>query len=128
MTLANLEEYVHEVSIDYVQVKMFDDVEKTRFINGVFREYADKGYTFYHHNEFNKERAFTFFDEAKYLGFISEAGKYKYILLALLVSKPIAELEIYSQLVLPSTEEHKIDMLDTLITNIMEKRRIANGN
>lgn len=127
-TLANLEEYAHEVEIDHTQVKMFDDVEKTRFINGIFREYKIKGYTFYHDNKFNKERSLIFFEESKNLGLLSEAGKYKYILLALLVSKSISELKIYSKLVLPSSEEEKISMLDTLITNIMEKRRIANDN
>jgi hypothetical protein len=127
-TLANLEAYAHEVTIEYVQVKMFDDVEKVKFIDDIFREYKAEGHTFYYPEEFNKELAFNLFDEAQHLGFASEAGKYKYILLALLVSKPISELKIYNQLVLPSTEEQRIDMLDTLITNIIEKRRIANGN
>jgi len=121
-TLANLEEYAHEVEIDYVQVKMFDDVEKTRFINGIFREYKEEGYTFYHSEDFNKERAFDLFDEALNLNIGKNAGIYRYILLALLVIKPMKDTNYYLKLQNSNDENSKIGLMDDYIKNILQEK------
>lgn len=126
-TLANLEEYAHEVFIDQIQIEMFDDVDKMKFIDGIFREYADKGYTFYMHEDFNKQRSLDLFDEAESLGLSSESGKYKYILLSLLLPKPLHEMKLYLHLQ-QEVEANKIELLDKAITEVMKKRRIANAN
>jgi len=126
-TLANLEEYAHEVFIDQIQIEMFDDVEKRRFVDGIFEEYYRKGYTFYLNEDFNKERSLDLFDEAERLGLSSESGKYKYILLSLLLPKPLHEMKLYLHLQ-QEVEANKIELLDKAITEVMKKRRITNAN
>jgi len=126
-TLANLEEYAHEVEIDSVQVKMFDDVEKTRFINGIFREYKAEGQILYHSEETNKELAFNLFDEAKSLNIVSEAGIYRYILIGLTVLEPMNKFDFFQDIVQAHDEDTKIEMMDKIMNDIINKRREANG-
>jgi len=126
-TLVNLEEYAHEVEIDYVQVKMFDDVEKTRFINGIFREYKAEGQILYHSEETNKELAFNLFDEAKNINILSEAGIYRYILLGLTVLRPMNELKFYEKIVCAPDEVSKIKVMDEIMNKMIVRRREVNG-
>lgn len=126
-TLANLEEYAHEVNIDYVQVKMFDDVEKTRFVNGVFREYKEEGQILYHNKETNRELALNLFDEAKNINILSEAGIYRYILLGLTVLRPMNELKFYGNIVNSPSEASKIKVMDEIMNKIIERRMEVNG-
>jgi hypothetical protein len=126
-TLPNLEAYAHEVNIDHTQVKMFDDVEKVKFIDDIFREYKAEGHTFYYPEEFNKELAFNLFDEAKNINILSEAGVYRYILLGLTVSRPMNELKFYGDIVNAPDEDAKIKIMDEMMNKIIEQRRRDNG-
>ncbi len=127
-TLANLEAYAHEVFIDQIQIEMFDEMEKMKFINGIFKAYKEEGHQFYHPETFNKELALKLFDEAKSLNIVSEAGIYRYILLGLTVLKPMKELRLYHEIVNTENEESKIAIMDDFMNKILEKRRETNGN
>ncbi|MCF6201208.1 MAG: hypothetical protein L3J42_03650, partial [Hydrogenimonas sp.] len=126
-TIAILEEYAHEVDIDYTQVKMFDDMEKIKFIDNVFKEYAEEGYIFYHHEDFCKQRALGAFDEAKQAGLVSESGLYHYILLGTLTNQEIQNTVYYKRLLDLHSEEQKIEYLKNTISAIVMRRRRSDG-
>jgi len=126
-TLANLEAYTHEVFIDQIQIAMFDEMEKMKFIDNIFKAYKEEGHQFYHPETFNKELALKLFDEAKSLNIVSEAGIYRYILLGLTVLKPMKELKLYHDIVNTENEESKIRIMDDFMNKILEKRRETNG-
>ncbi len=126
-TLANLEEYAHEVDIDQKQLAVFEDVEKKRFVDGVFEEYLLKGYNFYTNEQENKKRALVAYNEAQNLVFSTEGGYYKYILLSLLLSEPISQLGLYDKLFELAEEAEKIALIEQAI-NAVKQRSAANGN
>jgi hypothetical protein len=126
-TLPNLEAYAHEVNIDHTQVKMFDDVEKVKFIDDIFEEYLQKGYNFYINEQRDKKRALLAYNEAENLGVSTEGGYYKYILLSLFLPKPISELNLYNNLIEQPNEETKIKLIEQAIDEV-KQRGVAHGN
>jgi len=117
----------HEVYIDQKQIAMFDDVEKVKFINDIFREYKVEGQVFYFNEERNKELAYSLYDEAKSLNIVSEAGIYRYILIGLTVLEPMNKFNFFQDIVQAHDEDTKIEMMDKIMNDIISKRREANG-
>jgi hypothetical protein len=126
-TLANLEEHTHEVTIDYTQMQIFDEEEKTKFIEDVFEKLKKDIYTFNHSEESSKEKAFSFLSIAKTLGIESREGIYDFIVYGLLSPVPIQETQVYHKLRELPNEESKKDLLSLEIWNIMQYRKEMNN-
>jgi len=118
--------YTHEIYIDSQQLKMFDEMERVKFIDGIFDEYKKEGHTFYYPDEFNKELAVKLLDEAKSIGISSEGGVYHYILLALSVSKPMKEMPFYGKIVYTKDIDERNSIMDDIMNEIIEARRSVN--
>ena len=127
-TLANLEDYAHEVTIDQKQLQLFDAARKIRFIDSAFLRMKEDAYDFYHDEAVNRQRAFGLFDEAKSMGIESEDGVYKYIVLGLMTLIPLSQTPIYEKLLAVPEEEAKLVLLNENLWQIIEQqRRETNG-
>lgn len=123
-----LESYAHNVSIDHRQVKMFDEVEKTKFIDDVFEWAKDDEYDIHHNMALKKEIAFRLFDEAKQLGLQSEISIYRYIVIVLLMQTPMQQTAFYKKLRQSPDENTRQGLLDQEIwTMLKHQRRMTHG-
>jgi len=121
-TEPDLAAYAHEVEIDHTQVKMFDDMEKRRFIDDIFREYEAEGYVFDLDEKKNKRLAMELMSEAQSLNIVSEAGAYRYILVGLILLRPMQGFKFYTNLIHASQEENKVAILNKALNDITNKR------
>jgi len=114
--------YVDERVIDNQQVQMFKAFSKRDFLKNLFEEYQEDGEVFYHSNEKGMVLASTMFDEAKEVHNIhSEAGMYSYILLRLIVLKPLQELTLYHTLLQFTEEWEKVQYLREELETLQNK-------
>jgi len=126
-TVPNLEEYAHEVVLDLEQMQLFEQRHKRKFIDNVFLWANNEGYTFYHSEESNRQRAFELFTEANTLGLENEEAVYRYIVYALLVLTPMKETNIYQKLRQMPNEKTKTELLNQEIWKVIKFQRRANG-
>jgi len=117
--------HAHEVYIDQKQLAVFDEMEKQKFVDKLFEEYRFKGYNFYMDEE--KQKALKSYNEAQTLGFKTEGGYYKYILLSMLLPQPLSQFDLYHKLLELREEEDKIALLEQAI-NEVKQRSTHNGN
>ena len=120
----NLGEHSHEVTIDYKQVEILNNIAKKKFIDEVFVELKDDIYRFEYPEKKNKKLAFKLFDEAKSFGINRKKGIYLYIVLGLLTLKPISETSFIGTLLLLSEEEAKQNAIDLEIWKTMQEKGV----
>ena len=123
-TLVNLEEYAHEVEIDYEQVQILDGFEKQKYLDEVFVRAKEDEYVFKNDEKTNREKANELFDEAKGLGVESEDGVYKYIIIALLANKPLKEFAFYGELGQVSNKDAKKEIVNETLWKTIQGREL----
>ena len=121
-TIEDLAVYSQERTIDYTQIKFFDEMEKVIFIDKLFIQYKKNNYKV--DNQINREKVNKLFNEAKSLDIETEAGIYKYILLSFLLDKPLATFSFYQKLLKDIDEETKIEIMDDYLSNKIKRGKI----
>jgi len=125
--IPDLASYAHEVTIDFEQMKMFEQRHKRKFIDNVFFWAKEEGYIFSNTIEENKKRASILFNEANALGLKNEEAVYRYIVYALLVDRPMHETVVHQKLTHMKEENKKPQLLNQEIWRVVSFQRRANG-
>lgn len=123
--IPNLADYAHDVTVDEEQLRLFKEQKRLRFVENTFEWAEDDEYTFSRSQKENTQRALQLFDESISIGIESELGSYRYIVYGLLISKPIQETPLFTQLKNLANEDEKIEALGQAIWSITRQKRSA---
>jgi len=104
--------YPIDRNIDQLQVNMFDNIERTVFINKVLKEFEEDNIVFQPTEEGSVINAHNLFKEANKLEIYTEIGVYRYVLIGLLLNEPCDTFQYYENLRKSNNEFEKIIILD----------------
>ena len=125
-TLPDLEAYVHEVTIDYRQMQLFDGLQKELFVKVSLHLYQSQGYMNIDTTQLWVDKGLTLLYQAMREGVSDDTGLQHYILLGLLLDKPLATYTFHQEIVRATTQEEKIEYMERLLWEI-EKQRSTNA-
>ena len=117
--IENLNAHVDDRELDFMQVKMFDDMTLTHFINKILTEYDEEGISLPLEEEAKVKKAYTLVKEAQKIGLSSEASFYRYVLLGLLISDPLNSYQFYCDLEEEHDELKKIAIIDVIVQDVL---------
>ena len=127
--IPNLEAYAHEVSIEYAQLQCMEEMDKKKFIEQVLAQAKKDDYHFKGEEKEYKQKALQALHEAEHIVGIEAEDKknlQRYVLFALLVTRPLKEWSLYGNLIeAPKTEKERL--LKEALWSITKKRRREDG-
>jgi len=119
-----LGENIEQRTIDYKQIEIFEEFSKQTFLKRALRAYKNGESSEMINFENYDVRADRLFEEAREEhGIFSEAGVYRYILLGLLLEKPLSQFSFFTKISTFIHEKIKVDELDRLITYITSQQK-----
>ena len=107
--------YPVTVNIDKLQVKMFDNMQVTVFVNKLLREFKEDNIAFPERKKGEVEYAHELFEEANKLEIQTEAGMYHYLLMGLSSKEPLSKYQFYYDIKDSSNEFEKINIMNETI-------------
>jgi hypothetical protein len=125
----NLEVYAHEIRIEYAQLQLMEEMDRKKFVEEILVQAKKDTYLFHGDEKANKVKALKALDEAEHLvGIEAEDRKnlQRYVLFALLVSRPLREWSLYEKLIEASKME-KETLLKDALWSLTKKRRREDG-
>ena len=121
----NLQTYAHEVSIEYAQLQIMEEIDRKKFIKKLFKRAQKDDYIFYGDIKENQKTALVLLNEAENIGINAddEDNLYRYIVLSLLSLRPLQEMFFYKKFIEANMSEKERILKDALWTIVKEKRR-----
>jgi len=122
-TQANLEVYGHEVKIDHIQMQVFDKLQKEVFVKESLQMYHAQGYTNITAIQTYIKKGLELLYQAMHAGVHADTALQRYMLLGLLLDKPLHAYNFYNDIIHAESQEEKTEVLEQLLWKLEKQRR-----
>ena len=126
-TQASLEVYGHEVKIDHTQMQMFDKIQKEKFVKASLQMFHEEGYSHITAIRTYIDKGLELLYQAMQEGVSADTALQRYMLLGLLLEKPLHAYRFYNDIIHAESQEEKREVLEQLLWKL-EKQRRTDGN
>jgi len=123
-TIPELEAHAHEVVIDYTQMQIFDTLQKEIFVKESLQMYHEQGYTDITAIRSYIDKGLEFLYQAMKEGVSDDTALQRYMLLGLLLDKPLHAYKFYNDIIHAVSQEEKVEVLEQLLWKLEKQRRV----
>jgi hypothetical protein len=116
-----------ERHIDHHQYKLFQDIERDKYLELVYNELDEEPYVLKANPRENTQLVHKLYNEARDIEITSEGGVYHYLLLGLYIGSELKDSKLYEGLSVPPTESGKVNIIKKLIEEIPKKQEKIDG-